>query len=107
MTACAILDAARCRSISAPTTVYRSLSRLMKARAVYRLESINAYVAYSDHQHYHGSSVFAICHDCGHVDELAEADVVQRLQANALRLGFQVEATTIEITGRCFSCAES
>jgi Fur family zinc uptake transcriptional regulator len=106
MTAYAILDAVRSRRITAPTTVYRALSRLMKSVAVHRLESINAYVACSDHQHGHGPTVFAICRDCGHVDELAEADVVARLQADAMRLGFHVEATTIEMTGRCVSCVE-
>jgi G3E family GTPase len=106
MSAYAILDAVRSRSIKAPTTVYRALSRLMKSGSVHRLESINAYVACSDHQHRHGPTVFAICRDCGHVDEMAEADVVARLEADAMRLGFHVEATTIEMTGRCVSCAE-
>jgi Fur family transcriptional regulator, zinc uptake regulator len=107
MTAYAILDAVRSSKITAPTTVYRALSHLMKSGTVHRLESINAYVACSEHQHTHGPTVFAICRDCGHVDELAEADVIARLQADASRLGFHVEATTIEMTGRCVSCAES
>ena len=105
MTAYAILDAVRGNKIKAPTTVYRALSQLMEAGAVHRLESMNAYVACSDHQHSHGPTVFAICRDCGHVDELVEADVVARLQADAMRLGFHVEATTLEMTGRCVSCA--
>jgi Fur family zinc uptake transcriptional regulator len=106
MTAYAILDAVRGNRITAPTTVYRALSQLMKAGAVHRLESINAYVACSDHQHSHGPTVFAICRDCGHVDELAESDVVARLQADAMRVGFHVDATTLEMRGRCVSCAE-
>jgi Fur family transcriptional regulator, zinc uptake regulator len=106
MSAYAILDTVRSHRINAPTTVYRALSRLIADGAVHRLESINAYVACSDQPHPHGSSVFAICRDCGHVDELAEADVVRRLQSDATRLGFQVEATTIELTGRCASCAQ-
>ena len=106
MSAYAILDALRNSHITAPTTVYRALSRLITDGVVHRLESLNAYVACSDQRHPHGSSVFAICRDCGHVDELAEADVVQRLQSDATRLGFQIEATTIELTGRCASCAQ-
>jgi Fur family transcriptional regulator, zinc uptake regulator len=106
MSAYAILDAVRTTRITAATTVYRALSRLMADGAVHRLESLNAYVACSNEMHPHGSSVFAICRDCGHVDELTEADVVQRLQTDATRLGFQVEATTIELTGRCASCAQ-
>jgi Fur family transcriptional regulator, zinc uptake regulator len=106
MSAYAILDAVQNARITAPTTVYRALSRLIADGAVHRLESLNAYVACSDLPHLHGSSVFAICRDCGHVDELAEVDVVQRLHSDATRLGFQVEATTIELTGRCPLCAQ-
>ena len=72
MSAYAILDAVQNARITAPTTVYRALSRLIADGAVHRLESLNAYVACSDLPHLHGSSVFAICRDCGHVDELAE-----------------------------------
>jgi Fur family transcriptional regulator, zinc uptake regulator len=106
MTAYAILDAVRSNRITAPTTVYRALSRLIENGVIHRLESLNAYVVCSDQPHPRGTSVFAICRDCGHVDELAEADVVQRLQADATRLGFQVETTTIELTGRCASCGQ-
>jgi Fur family zinc uptake transcriptional regulator len=104
MSAYAILGAVQNTRITAPTTVYRALSRLIADGAVHRLESLNAYVACSDLPHLHGSSVFAICRDCGHVDELAEVDVVQRLHSDATQLGFQVEATTIELTGRCALC---
>jgi Fur family transcriptional regulator, zinc uptake regulator len=107
LTAYTILDAVRGQRITAPTTIYRALARLMQQGAVHRLESINAYVACSDHRHPHGPTVFAICRDCGHVDELAEADVLQHLQRDATRLGFKVEATTIELTGRCATCAQS
>jgi Fur family transcriptional regulator, zinc uptake regulator len=106
MSAYAILDAIRSHRITTPMTVYRALSRLIADGAVHRLESLNAYVACSDHQHTHGQTVFAICRDCGHVDELAEAGVVQRLRSDVARLGFHVEATTIELTGRCVSCVQ-
>ena len=45
MSAYAILDAVRNTRITAPTTVYRALSRLIADGAVHRLESLNAYVA--------------------------------------------------------------
>lgn len=106
MSAYAILNAVRTARITAPTTVYRALSRLIADGAVHRLESLNAYVTCSDHQHSLGPPVFAICRNCGHVHELPEADVVQRLQSDATRLGFHVEATTIELTGRCASCVQ-
>jgi Fur family zinc uptake transcriptional regulator len=107
MSAYEILEALRGTNITAPTTVYRALSRLVRHGTVHRLESINAYVACCDHDHQHGPTAFVICRDCGHVDELAEADIVQRLEEDATRLGFRVDATTIELTGRCASCIES
>ncbi len=107
MSAYEILEALRETSITAPTTVYRALSRLVRGDAVHRLESINAYVACRDHPHQHGPTAFVICRDCGRVGELAEADIVKRLEADATRLGFRVEAMTIEVTGRCASCTES
>jgi Fur family transcriptional regulator, zinc uptake regulator len=106
MSAYAILDAVRGHRIKAPMTVYRALSRLIADGAVHRLETLNAYVACSGCQHTHGPTVFAICRNCGHVDELAEAGVVQRLQSDATRLGFHVEAATIELRGRCASCMQ-
>ena len=106
MSAYAILDAVRIPRITAPTTVYRALSRLIADGAVHRLASLHAYVMCSDPQHTHGPAVFAICRDCGHVDELAEADVIGRLQSDATRLRFHVEATIIELTGRCASCVQ-
>ena len=106
MSAYAVLDAVRTTRITAPTTVYRALSRLIANGAVHRLESLNAYVACSDHRHTQGPTVFAICRDCGRVDELAETEVVERLQSDATRLGFRVEAATIELRGRCASCLQ-
>jgi Fur family zinc uptake transcriptional regulator len=105
LTAYAILDAVRFRNITAPTTVYRALSRLMQRGAIHRLESINAYIACRDRYHRNGPAAFVICRGCGHVDELTQTDIGQCLQEKAMRLGFQVEATTIELTGRCAACA--
>ena len=45
MSAYAILGAVQNTRITAPTTVYRALSRLIADGAVHRLESLNAYVA--------------------------------------------------------------
>ena len=106
MTAYAILDAVRNKRITAPTTVYRALTRLIRQCAVHRLESINAYVACCDHRHPHGPTLFAICNDCGRVDELIAGEVVQHLKRDATRLGFKVEADTIELTGRCATCSQ-
>src|SRR5919204_1667540 len=77
MTAYAILRALRSHRTAAPTTVYRALSRLLRAGTVHRLESINAYVTCRDCKPHQGPNVFAICGDCGRVDELADVDLAQ------------------------------
>ena len=72
MTAYEILDAVRSKGISAPTTVYRALSRLMRAGLAHRLESMNAYVACAEPEQRHDMAIFAICLDCGRTDEMLE-----------------------------------
>jgi Fur family zinc uptake transcriptional regulator len=105
MTAYEILEAVRDGGITAPPTVYRALNRLIEEGTVHRLESMNSYVVCNDHGHGQAPTVFAICRDCGHVDEFAESVLVRQLEAQATRHGFQVEAATIELKGRCSSCA--
>lgn len=41
--------------------------------------------------HHHGPAVFAICSDCGNVDELDGASRVRKLHRNATRHGSRVE----------------
>lgn len=105
MSAYAVLDAARKHGITAPPTVYRALKRLIGEGRVHRLESINAYVACTDAHHAHGTAVFAICNDCGHVDEINETGTLKRLAAKADTHGFKVEHAVIELRGHCGACA--
>ncbi|HTV35184.1 MAG TPA: Fur family transcriptional regulator [Xanthobacteraceae bacterium] len=107
MTAYEVLNAVRRSGITAPPTVYRALTRLIEEGLAHRLESINAYVACAEPEHRHGPAVFAICRDCGHVDELEEGVLIRRLQKKATQQGFVVDSATIELKGRCSSCAES
>ncbi|MGY4476937.1 Fur family transcriptional regulator [Bradyrhizobium sp. USDA 3364] len=107
MTAYEVLDAARKHEISAPPTVYRALNKLIEQGAAHRLETINAYVACVDPQHRHGAAVFAICRDCGNVEELDEADAFRRLRATADKHGFKIETAVIELKGQCNACVGS
>jgi Fur family transcriptional regulator, zinc uptake regulator len=107
MTAYEILDAVRPVGISAPPTVYRALNRLMRDGLAHRLASRNAYVACADPRHRHDTAIFAICHDCGHIDEMHEDVVVEQLVTEISKHGFAVSQSTIEIEGLCASCAES
>ena len=107
MSAYALLAALRSDRINAPTTVYRALSQLIENGAVHRVESLGAYIACECERQNHGPVVFAICRDCGRVEELPDFDIAQRLRADATRAGFQVDAAVIELTGRCTSCAQA
>jgi Fur family zinc uptake transcriptional regulator len=107
MTAYEVLDAARKHAISAPPTVYRALNKLIEQGAAHRLETINAYVACVDPQHRHGVAVFAICRDCGNVEELEESDTLRRLRATADQRGFKIESAAIELKGQCRACVGS
>ena len=104
MTAYEILDAVRPKGISAPPTVYRALNRLMRDGLAHRLESMNAYVACADPDRRHDTAIFAICHDCGRIDEMHESDVVKQLMKNISKHGFVVDQATIEIQGLCAAC---
>jgi Fur family transcriptional regulator, zinc uptake regulator len=106
MTAYEILHALRRNGFNAPLTVYRALKRLMDSGQVHRLESINAYLSCSGHKHDHSPVIFAICRDCGHVDELAENALAKHLKVDAKRCGFRVDAAMIELKGTCASCAK-
>src|ERR1035441_9702410 len=99
-------DYAEFNGFNAPQTVYRALKRLMDSGDVHRLESINAYMVCSKHKHVHGPVVFAICRECGHVDELAGDALTKHLKANAKQQGFRVDAVTIELQGKCAFCAK-
>jgi Fur family zinc uptake transcriptional regulator len=107
MTAYEILDAVRPNGISAPPTVYRALNRLMREGLAHRLASMNAYVACAHPRQRHETAIFAICNDCGHIDEMPERGVVERLIRRVSKHGFTVVQTTIEIQGLCASCVGS
>jgi Fur family zinc uptake transcriptional regulator len=105
MTAYQVLDAVRDQGITAPPTVYRALNRLVEEGLAHRVESINAYVACA-HSHHHadGAVVFAICENCGLVEEIDDAAAVARLRGAAEAEGFAVHRVTTEIRGLCGPC---
>ena len=89
---------------SAPPTVYRALDFLQAEGLVHKIESLNAYVGCAEPDHkYH--TQFLICHDCGAVAELDNADVRLLLADKAKQLGFRIDYETIEIKGTCSACS--
>jgi Fur family zinc uptake transcriptional regulator len=105
LTAYEILDRLRPEGINAPPTVYRALDRLMKEGLVHRLESLNAFLP-CDRPGHTDTVAFAICRYCGRAQEFSDSDATSLLHAWAHFTGFKVEATTVEIAGRCEACRD-
>jgi len=105
-----ILDRLRDAGLRAPLQVYRALEKLIEQGLAHRLESLNAFVCCADaaaHAHKRGTTAFAICDDCGRVDEFADEVVDQRLAEWAQRHGFASGRTTIELRGVCAACGKA
>ena len=99
-----LIDLLKDEGVIAPTTMYRSLRRLMRAGLAHRLESLNAFVLCN--QACSGcAAVFAICDGCGTVAEFKAPEIGERLNAWAQSTRFALGQTIIELRGRCRHCA--
>ena len=98
-----IIDSLRHKATLAPQTVYRSLDRLIASGAAHRLESLNAFVACS-HTVHKGSAMFAICDQCGGVDEFDEPRALDALANWAREANFTLRQMTLELRGTCARC---
>jgi Fur family transcriptional regulator, zinc uptake regulator len=100
-----ILDRLRSEGLRAPLQIYRALDKLVERGLAHRLESLNAFVACADrHCHAGGTLAFAICTECGRVDEFSDHAVQARLEAWAQDADFHLNRTTIELRGQCKGC---
>lgn len=104
-----LLDRLREHGFRAPLQVYRALEKLIEYGLVHRLESLNSFVACAHphehaHGHTHGLVAFAICENCGQVDEFSDATVEKRLRGWANDHAFKLSKATIELRGTCASC---
>lgn len=101
-----LIDELRSSGAVAPATVYRALQRLMEHGYVHRLESLNAYLACSHSDcHEHTSSMFAICDDCGSVEELTDSAITAPALKWAKKNSFALQSMTYELRGICAQCA--
>lgn len=105
LTAYEILSAAREHAITAPPTIYRALRKLIHRGLAHRLESLNAYLACAQENHQHVAAVFAICNDCGQVEEMQNSNAITCLKAEAGQRGFRINGTVIELKGVSVTCA--
>lgn len=108
MSAYEILDRLRSQGLKAPPQIYRALDKLIEARLVHKLESLNAFVS-CRHDDCHDSALtaFMICDNCGDVKEFGAdtADSVAGVLARQTgKQGFVPSQTAIEIKGTCARC---
>lgn len=98
-----ILDRLRpARPRIAPPTVYRALGHLVRDGLVRRIESLNAYL--SADATAPGPVVFAICDDCGRVQQRDAGAEVARITRALKKDGFRSTNPVVEVHGRCGDC---
>lgn len=100
-----LMDKLRGDGVAAPATVYRALERLIASGSVHRLETLNAYIACT-HQHSEANSgaAFAICDECGRVNEFSENSVGVAAANWARTNSFALGDITFELRGTCRAC---
>ncbi len=103
MSAYEIISALRGQMELAPPTVYRVLEKLIEAGLVHKLESLNAFVACS-HEAHGDDAAFAICDDCGSVTEFSAPSINKSLLAWSRSHQFALNATVVELHGKCATC---
>ena len=87
----------------APPTVYRSLEFLLAEGLIHQLTSINAYVPCCHPRAQH-TAAFLICAQCQRVQECSSVPVQEMMSFAEQDVGFIVERSVIELSGRCQAC---
>lgn len=101
-----LLDRLRGDGLRAPLQIYRALEKLIELGLVHRLESLNAFVACSHPKcSDHSTVAFAICDDCGLVNEVADERLATNLKEVALDYRFSLKQSIVELRGTCTDCA--
>lgn len=107
LSAYTILDELRDDGFRAPLQVYRALEKLVEFGLVHRLESLNAFVA-CQHTSCGGDRkenvLFAICENCGNVQELVNDKLLDTVKTLASDAEFTLSQSVIELRGQCSSC---
>lgn len=88
---------------AAPPTIYRTLDFLLEKGFIHRLSSINAYIPCCHPRAGH-EAAFLICNQCHKVTEASAQGLLQQLAELSSADHFQVQHSSIEITGICQQC---
>ena len=98
-----LLDGLRHEGFRAPPQIYRALKALTSMGLVHRVESLNAFIACGQ-KHSAGQIVFAICDECGTVDELTPVEIPEKIKQLSLQSGFNAKKMVVELAGTCSNC---
>jgi Fur family zinc uptake transcriptional regulator len=101
-----ILEGLRDDGVTASTTIYRALEKLLDAEKVHRIESLNAWTVCCG-EHDGKTPVFAICDDCGTVTEHVDDEFADSIAGLSERTGFAPKHLVLELHGRCSGCSTS
>ena len=85
----------------AQPTICRVLAALTECGRVYRIESLNAFIA-DRHQH---ASILSICHDYGTVEERVAPNLLKELCSIIGKSSFALMRHVIKGHGLCTSCS--
>ncbi len=107
LTAYEILDKLRKFGIKAPPTVYRALDTLLECGLVHRIETLGAFIACDKHENDHSHAQFAVCRECGEVQEIHDEKLSTSIASLARTLKFSIEREMLELMGLCHKCAPS
>lgn len=84
-------------------TVFRTVKLLQESGAVCRMVLEDGSVRYQasqgDHHHH------LICSECGRVEEFSDPALDARIEEDAARSGFHLDGHSLELYGRCHTCA--
>ena len=103
ITAYEILEGLATEGISAPTTIYRALNKLVSKGLIHKIESLNAWTVCCG-LHENKIPIFEICKDCGNVTEHLDKNLANSIKQLSRKTGFMPDNPIFEIHGKCGLC---
>ena len=98
-----ILDGLATQGITAPTTVYRALNKLVNDKLIHKIESLNTWtICCGSHQN--NMPIFEICKNCGNVTEHLDSNLTKTIRRLSERSGFSADNSVFEIHCQCGDC---